>query len=105
MKGDLLWVYEGLTNYLGIVLSARSGLATLEDAKQEIAGDIGQVSSPGRRWRPLGDTATSVQLLNLAGSNGNSLRRRARLLPGGHAHLARGGRPHPHEDERAEVAR
>ncbi len=28
MKGDLLWVYEGLTNYLGEVLAPRSGLWT-----------------------------------------------------------------------------
>ena len=27
MQDDLLWVYEGLTNYLGTVLTARSGLA------------------------------------------------------------------------------
>ena len=26
MKGDLLWVYEGLTEYLGQVLAPRSGL-------------------------------------------------------------------------------
>ena len=28
MKGELLWVYEGLTEYLGTVLAARSGLCT-----------------------------------------------------------------------------
>ena len=26
MKGNLLWVYEGLTEYLGDVLAARSGI-------------------------------------------------------------------------------
>ena len=26
MKGDLLWVYEGLTQYLGEILTPRSGL-------------------------------------------------------------------------------
>ena len=26
MIGDLLWVYEGLTDYLGDLLAARSGL-------------------------------------------------------------------------------
>src|SRR5580704_7918851 len=30
MQDDLLWVYEGLTNYLGFVLTARSGLLTAE---------------------------------------------------------------------------
>ena len=33
MRGDLLWVYEGLTEYLGMVLSARSGLASPEEAR------------------------------------------------------------------------
>ena len=83
MKGDLLWIYEGLTNYLGIVLSARSGMATLDDAKQELAGDIDAVSSPGRRWRSLGDTATAVQLLNDASSNGSSIRRGLDYYPEG----------------------
>ena len=83
MKGDLLWIYEGLTNYLGIVLSARSGLASIDDAKQELADDIDTVSSPGRRWRSLGDTATAVQLLNDASSNGHSIRRGLDYYPEG----------------------
>ena len=31
MLGDMLWVYEGLTEYLGDVLAARSGLLTAEE--------------------------------------------------------------------------
>src|SRR6266567_4551842 len=31
MKGELLWVYEGLTEYLGSILAARTGLRTPED--------------------------------------------------------------------------
>ena len=75
MQGDLLWVYEGLTNYLGIVLSARSGLASAEDARSEIAGDVSAVSGPGRAWRPLADTATAVQLIHSPRSGGRSIRR------------------------------
>ncbi|HAF14523.1 MAG TPA: peptidase M61, partial [Blastocatellia bacterium] len=37
MKGDLLWVYEGLTEYLGKVLPTRSGLWTPENFRQSIA--------------------------------------------------------------------
>src|SRR5262249_33212695 len=37
MKGDLLWVYEGLTQYLGKVLPARSGLWSAEDYREAMA--------------------------------------------------------------------
>jgi len=38
MVGDLLWVYEGLTEYLGNVLTARSGLWTPEQYREALAG-------------------------------------------------------------------
>jgi predicted metalloprotease with PDZ domain len=62
MRGDLLWVYEGLTEYLGMVLSARSGLASLEDARVGWA-DLAALmeSHKGREWRPLADTAIAAQ--------------------------------------------
>ena len=37
MKGDLLWVYEGLTSYLGTVLTARSGLWTPAQTRENLA--------------------------------------------------------------------
>src|SRR5580698_5364928 len=37
MQDDLLWVYEGLTNYLGTVLTARSGLLTDKEARDNLA--------------------------------------------------------------------
>lgn len=61
MQDDLLWVYEGLTSYLGDVLSARSGLRTPEqyrDALASIAAGMDHV--PGRTWRNLQDTADGV---------------------------------------------
>lgn len=61
MQDDLLWVYEGLTSYLGDVLSARSGIRTPEqyrDALAMIAADMDHV--PGRTWRNLQDTADGV---------------------------------------------
>ena len=77
MKGDLLWVYEGLTEYLGDVLATRSGIwnnpifrdrfatlwATYNDAR------------PGRLWRDLQDTATSAQVLYSAGGPYDNWRR------------------------------
>jgi predicted metalloprotease with PDZ domain len=63
MRGDLLWVYEGLTEYLGMVLSARSGLATPEDARDGWADIAARMDShKGREWRPLADTAVAAQL-------------------------------------------
>jgi hypothetical protein len=37
MKGDLLWVYEGLTQYLGNILTPRSGLYTPEEYREDLA--------------------------------------------------------------------
>lgn len=56
---DLLWGYEGLTDYLGPMLAARSGLWTPEqyhDYLASIAAMLGP-GRPGRTWRPLLDTA------------------------------------------------
>jgi len=57
MQNDLLWVYEGLTDYYGNVLTARSGLRTLEQARDTIAQIAANFEiSPGRTWRSLEDT-------------------------------------------------
>ena len=59
METDLLWGYEGLTDYLGPMLAARSGLWTEEqyhDYIASIAAALGP-GRPGRTWRPLLDTA------------------------------------------------
>jgi predicted metalloprotease with PDZ domain len=63
MKGELLWVYEGLTEYIGMVLSARSGLAPIADARDNWANIAADMDShKGREWRPLADTAVAAQL-------------------------------------------
>ncbi|MGH9608780.1 MAG: M61 family metallopeptidase [Bryobacteraceae bacterium] len=57
MQDDLLWVYEGLTQYYGYVLTARSGLRTNPQTRDLIAMIAANfVASPGRKWRPLVDT-------------------------------------------------
>ena len=64
IDSSMLWVYEGLTNYLGDTLAARSGLWTEEQARDHLAWDVANLSAqPGRRWRPLVDTGTAAQLL------------------------------------------
>ena len=63
MHGDLLWVYEGLTEYLGKVLPARSGLWTAESFHESVAAVAAEMDNQsGRKWRPLVDTATAVQI-------------------------------------------
>ncbi len=59
MKTDLLWGYEGLTDYLGPMLAARSGLWTPEQYHEYIASIAAMLGPgrPGRTWRPLLDTA------------------------------------------------
>jgi predicted metalloprotease with PDZ domain len=63
MKGELLWVYEGLTQYLGRVLPTRSALWTPEDFREAMAYVAADLETEaGRQWRPLADTAVAVQL-------------------------------------------
>jgi predicted metalloprotease with PDZ domain len=76
MKGELLWVYEGLTEYLGNLFAVRSGLWTEQqyrDHLAEVAADLDH--RPGRIWRPLIDTTIAAQLLYGAPQEWNSLRR------------------------------
>jgi predicted metalloprotease with PDZ domain len=76
MKGDLLWVYEGLTEYLGWVLAARSGLISPELNRQFLALTAAALDNrAGREWRPLADTAIAAQLLYDARSDWESSRR------------------------------
>jgi predicted metalloprotease with PDZ domain len=64
MQDDLLWVYEGLTNYLGFVLTARSGLLTPEQERDDLAITAATLDhTPGREWRNLQDTADAAPQL------------------------------------------
>ena len=64
MKGELLWVYEGLTQYWGEVLAVRSGLLTPELFREQAALEAAYLDQrQGRKWRDLQDTATAAQLL------------------------------------------
>lgn len=64
LNNDLLWVYEGLDEYLGLVLEVRSGLTTYSQQQDRIARDANDLeNTPGRRWRPLSDVATASETL------------------------------------------
>ncbi len=57
MRDDLLWVYEGMTEYWGNVLTARAGMRTPEQTRDIFARIAANFAiSPGRDWRPLVDT-------------------------------------------------
>jgi predicted metalloprotease with PDZ domain len=76
MQDDLLWVYEGLTNYLGTVLTARSGLLTLDQSRDDLALTAAALDhTPGRTWRNLQDTADAAPELYFAPQAWQSWRR------------------------------
>ena len=57
MRDNLLWVYEGQTQFWGWVLAARSGVQTRDTVLGMIAGQAGLYSDqPGREWRSVEDT-------------------------------------------------
>src|SRR5262249_61985958 len=72
----LLWVYEGLTTYLGDVLMIRSGLVGAKEYREMLAWTIGdQMQREGRRWRSLEDTAVANYVLRAPSLNWSDLRR------------------------------
>ena len=77
MQDDLLWVYEGLTEYLGDVLAARCGIwapSVYRDRLATVAAYLTDLR-PGRTWRDLQDTATAAQILYGAGAAFDNYRR------------------------------
>jgi predicted metalloprotease with PDZ domain len=77
MKGNLLWVYEGLTEYLGDILAARCGIWSAPVYRARLATVAGYLNDarPGRTWRDLQDTATMAQVLYLTGGAYDNYRR------------------------------
>jgi predicted metalloprotease with PDZ domain len=76
MQDDLLWVYEGLTNYLGFVLTARSGLLSAAQDRDDLATTASTLNHlPGRKWRNLQDTADAAPQLYFAPDAWHSWRR------------------------------
>ncbi|HEX4822760.1 MAG TPA: hypothetical protein VFV19_00445 [Candidatus Polarisedimenticolaceae bacterium] len=64
IDSSLLWVYEGLSQYYGWVLAARSGELKKDEALDTLAVTAAeQETRAGRRWRDLVDTGRSAQLL------------------------------------------
>ncbi len=63
-QGDLLWVYEGMTQYLGNVLAARSGLKNQQQYREMLALSAANLDyQSGREWRSTEDTAIASSIL------------------------------------------
>ena len=63
-QGALLWVYEGMTEYLGNILAARSGLKSQAQYRDVLAMTAASLDyKPGREWRPTEDTAVAASIL------------------------------------------
>lgn len=83
MNGEALWVYEGLTEYLGVVLLGRSAGDAKEAVPNRLAGYVALMEAgKGRAWRPVADTATAAQVL-YAGSGWPSRSRGVDFYPEG----------------------
>ncbi len=83
-RTKLLWVYEGLTSYYTVVLTARCGLWTPENARDYLAGVAENMSNhKGRSWRSLEDTAIASAILFDAPSTWQSWRRSVDFYPEG----------------------
>ena len=76
-RTSMLWVYEGLNQYIGMLLATRAGFNDapyMRDALGSIASDLAQ--ELGRESTPLVDTATQDWVLRSARGGWSSLRRR-----------------------------
>jgi predicted metalloprotease with PDZ domain len=74
----LLWVYEGLTSYLGDIVAARAGATSPEAFRTRLATLATDAAhGSGRRWRSLGDTGVGLTALMYAGPAGANWRRGA----------------------------
>ena len=106
MIGDLLWVYEGLTEYLGNLLTARSKLWTPDQYREALAETAAVLDHrAGRTWRTARRYRALGAVVAAAGAALAKLAPQSRLLPGRRAYLAGGRHSHPAADSWAEVSR
>lgn len=84
MQDDLLWVYEGLTEYWCAVLTTRAGIWTQAEYRESLASVASAMENrTGRTWRSLQDTADAAQLLYGSPSDWINYRRATDFYPEG----------------------
>lgn len=72
---ELLWVYEGLTQYLGEVVEARCGLMSHDEFRDRVAVELRNATHQhNRQWRPLSDTAAASHVLRDGSASWSRLR-------------------------------
>ena len=105
MNGELLWVYEGLTEYLGDLLPVRSGMLHRRRRPREPRAIAARMTQPRTHMasaaRHRRRRAASVR----RAAARSRVAAQRRLLPGRRTALARRRHDHPLADERQEVAR
>ncbi len=73
---ELLWVYEGLTQYLGELVEARCGLMTNEQFVHRLLVELRSAThQQGREWRTLADTGAASHILRAGSEAWPGLRR------------------------------
>jgi len=81
---DMVWAYEGLTEYWSGVLAVRSGLLSAAQYRDALAATTAAMAHrTGRRWRSLQDVADSAQLLYFNGNHWSNYRRATDFYPEG----------------------
>ena len=82
--GELLWVYEGMTQYMGDVLAARDGMWSPQQYREMLALSAATLDSePGRTWRSTDDTAIAASILRSNSPAWTNWRRRQDYYPEG----------------------
>jgi predicted metalloprotease with PDZ domain len=83
-EDDLLWVYEGLTDYWSGVLTTRSGMWNAAQYRDSMASIAAAMSArTGRSWRSLQDTADAAPLTYYGGGGFGNYRRGTDFYPEG----------------------
>ena len=75
-RTKLLWIYEGLTQYLGEVLTVRAGLLNQDEFLPQFSGKLDWLMrQAGRSWRSVEDTAIASWQLRAKSPAWTQLRR------------------------------
>jgi predicted metalloprotease with PDZ domain len=82
MKAGLIWVYEGLTDYISGIIAVRSGFWSEDQLAQSLAIDAAAMAyHTGRTWRSLQDTTIGAQMLLVSPNAWVSARRNTDFYP------------------------
>jgi predicted metalloprotease with PDZ domain len=82
MRAGLIWVYEGLTDYISSLIAVRSGFWNEDQFTQSLALDAAEMTyHTGRTWRSLQDTTVGAQMLLVSPNAWVSARRNVDFYP------------------------